>query len=303
VPCNQTLIVRFKLGTIDHEVARRNHAMPKSVRFPLKDGREAEVFWLENVEGDNNRGFIVHQAVAVVDGEQVGYLKVSYVASERFRERYPTKESWNEVWAGLRRESCQPLDGNMSLTDHIEASVKSASKSLKVNPTKRIWNALCKKFGSQLAQFWMFHVDRPFVEFSRVYDASDRFYNHFPLGGRGEGAARVQVDYKNLGVGKAMIMASSLFLVKFGMNLRASGLQSFEAAAVWNSLEAQGMPVVHDARGLDPKLNMDRRYIDGPALAAKLGVDAMALEASNPDDLMLNAVACSKAETSEPSFR
>jgi len=43
----------------------------------------------EDIEGDKNRGWQIDEIKAIIDGKEVGYLKISYIPKERFKTHYP----------------------------------------------------------------------------------------------------------------------------------------------------------------------------------------------------------------------
>lgn len=46
--------------------------------------------YIENSEGDNNRGWQVDKVVAYLGDKEVGYLKLAYIPKERFKKWYPS---------------------------------------------------------------------------------------------------------------------------------------------------------------------------------------------------------------------
>lgn len=46
--------------------------------------------YLDDIEGDNNRGWCVDEVKAYLGDEKVGYLKIAYIPAERFKEWNPS---------------------------------------------------------------------------------------------------------------------------------------------------------------------------------------------------------------------
>jgi len=60
------------------------------IEYQTKAGDEIEFRYKEDAEGDNNRGWIVHEIQAYVNNQYAGYIAVSYIPKDRFIKYYPT---------------------------------------------------------------------------------------------------------------------------------------------------------------------------------------------------------------------
>ena len=59
------------------------------VMITSKSGHKVTLDTQLNSEGDNNRGWQVDKISAIVEGEEVGYLKLAFIPRERFVRYYP----------------------------------------------------------------------------------------------------------------------------------------------------------------------------------------------------------------------
>ena len=187
-----------------------------------KDGQEIEFEFIENDPEDKksvNVGWVVHRLNALVGGENVGVLKISYIPLERFYEIFPT--IWHFMglikgWAGLRDILKSGEYKDPEILWKIAAPYigilnpkKDYSLEQKLKDLKRTEDRYSEKF-RLFKRHW---VNKPMVDYIKVEEPWNR-----------------------KGVGQSLYQKGSEIMRKRGMKLHASGLQSPEAKAVWRKM-------------------------------------------------------------------
>lgn len=180
--------------------------------------------------GNRPEAFIVHDIRAHVLGEQVGYLKISYVPAQRFERAFPTvwhfaayhqgwgfdpndkAETWKRAHLAMMQhpESCgiSPV----LLTDEHVPDEKTIDKDLKILE-RRCNNHL--RF--QLQQYRRWHVDKPKVDYIKVFEEC----------------------WRRRGIATAMYLYGARFMAReFNLPLYASTLQRHAARAAWRKIRA-----------------------------------------------------------------
>ena len=146
--------------------------------------------WKENINGKRtNRGWVDHVLTAFVDGEEVGYVKVTYIPKNLYREYYSS--IWEYMtnlvgWSvdrGRFNGPYQQLTGkNRRLSDIEKMNLMRRFmryrdlEVLEVGPItkeqKRLIGVasgqLGEEYGPKFRRFSMYHRNRPFVANVRV---------------------------------------------------------------------------------------------------------------------------------------
>lgn len=191
--------------------------------------------YFEDVEGDNNRGWQVDQIEAFLNGENVGYIKLSWIPRERFNQRYHSVIDYVDNIEGsnfrpysyrdVRIENI-PIDElrkNMFyaastargyVSSEEQESYKTMSNKEVFDYYQELIKDLNKRYSKKFKEFEQWHVDKPIVDFIRVND-----------------------QYKRQGIGTALYRAAYDYLKNKELRLYASGIQSKEAQATWKQLE------------------------------------------------------------------
>lgn len=206
-----------------------------------KSGDEITFKVKENSE-QINRGWVVHKITAFVNGEEAGFIKVSYIPSENMEKVFPTL--WDYL-GGLRGYYEYKDLHSKSLHDQITSLLRYSydrhplddmtDDQLEELRDELLHNAH-RKFGREFEAFKDFHQDKPLVDFIEVHE-----------------------DKKRQRVGTGLYIAAAQWLAKKGMKLYASGLQSNDAAAAWAFLRKH----LPDKIGVyKSKLNKPRTYLD-----------------------------------------
>jgi hypothetical protein len=230
--------------------------VPRPVREPdltavTNRGLEIDLYFYEDYEGDDNRGFIAHYIQAFQsdrrgsdDDHAIAYMCMNYVPQARFDAHCPdifaflskfhgkhglpadmdrSCSSPRPHWKYLDRDSLELLCDRIELsrnwlapsgkrTDHTRDQLLTEAGDLE-------WWAI-RKFRDDHAEFVRHQIDRPKVDYIRVVDE--------PL------------SYRGMGVSTTLYMAGALWMERFGLFLHASTLQSPEAIRAWDALGRRG---------------------------------------------------------------
>lgn len=215
----------------------------------------------------------VDEISAFIDGERVGYIKLSWIPEERFKEIYPSIINWASeergyhfMKEGERWPEASPqrkAEILNSVLDRMRIKISSKSKIGKeINDFREKYYkgwmtdvpkdipedistkylkalekmALKSKVGEEFQRFKEFFVDKPIVDYIRVFD---------PMDTKGTGK-----DYRRQGIGRLLYRKAGEYLDSLGLKLHASGLQSDEAKAAWADLERRGLVEPGDRRTL-----------------------------------------------------
>lgn len=202
------------------------------LKLKTKDGQDITFKLYEDIEGDNNRGFIVHKIVPIVGGNPAGYLKVSYIPNDRAKKHYPTVFHWLERMEGKHGMITVYEDKSISdpkalfsllqrygnWREGAEASQQwkngELTKSDLKEFRKKILTNLQEKYEDHFKQFLQYFVDNPYVDY-------------------------INVDEKRNHVGLALYIAGAYYLYhNFGrLKLFASSTQSNDAQNAWAYLK------------------------------------------------------------------
>lgn len=202
--------------------------------FETKLGQPIDINVIEDEEGDDNRGWIVHRFNAYIDGEPAGYLKVSYIPRERFEKYYKNFVDYTSRIEGRGYSSGfqkQTFD-DLSLIDQVKAlaridrawpsyddqhDLKSMSNEELMNAKKELINLIKDEYPEVIRNykdFENFHVDKPLVDYINV-----------------------EPQFRRQRIAAALYEYAAKWLVKRGMKLYASGIQTDAAKAAWEWLK------------------------------------------------------------------
>lgn len=183
-----------------------------------KAGETIQLVWHEDTEREN-RGWIVHQMSAIVQGQLVGYLKVSFIPEERRKKYYPDVASYlTQVKGthGLTHEDprerlryystqCETWHNWLSRED-----VDAMSEGERAERLARYTAQVEEKHRDAFAAFVHFHVDKPLVDY--VY---------------------IDPAWRRQRIALALYQATAERLNRAGLDLYASGVQSDDARMIW----------------------------------------------------------------------
>lgn len=204
--------------------------------YRTKDGQEIEMVRIDDSEGDNNRGWRVDEVHAKINGEKVGYIKLSYIPHDRFHRNFPTIFNYLTQIKGRhylpyekRAEHYKDLSA-----DELRAMLKYAMHTDRLVPYGKEEDAVSKlsdaevldrirdleaKFnegskGRDFKKFKNFQKDKPLVDFIRVDD-----------------------NWQRQRIGDALYREAAKWMKEKGMEVYASGLQSDSAKKSWEHMK------------------------------------------------------------------
>lgn len=251
--------------------------------FKTKDGDQIKFLITPDSEGDKNRGFQVDRIDAFVDSHHAGYIKLSYIPEERFREWYPSVFHWMKHING---QSVLPYGIEKTPLDELSREdLKSAVEYINTSIRPKFGKNKRDRAEYQFIES-LFHTSgwsrsiKPDVLASDLHKALKIYEKHILAG---EGGARFKkfydyhvdkpfVDYINVFTGSdfnknklddgnrdwrrqriatALYIKAAKYLKDKGLKLHASGLQSDEAKAAWAHLEKMGIVEPGDRRTIN----------------------------------------------------
>jgi GNAT superfamily N-acetyltransferase len=183
-----------------------------------------EFVWQENICGEN-RGWIVDQVSAIIDGEIIGYLKVENIPLVEFRKWYGSIFDYVDKIVG-RSFNCSSripdIKSFLTKKDLIRANQSwfyndvDASKSFEelLLGTERLLKDIYQK---EFSNFRKHHVDNPFPAFIRV-----------------------NPGHRRKGIALALYQEAARYYAEKGLILRSSTCITKEAKAVWKKMESLG---------------------------------------------------------------
>lgn len=189
--------------------------------WKTRHGQPIEMRWEEDIL-DENRGWITHRMQALIDGQEAGYLKTSYIPSCNVARYYPDithylaqiRGEWSlvsedpierliamsykvELWRNvLKREDVL----TMSLQERAERSITYMQK-------------LEEEYGEDFNDFLNYYVDKPYVDYINV-----------------------EIEFQRRGIGLALYESTAYKLAEKGLRLYGSTLQSDPAKAAWERM-------------------------------------------------------------------
>jgi GNAT superfamily N-acetyltransferase len=183
-----------------------------------------ELVWQENICREN-RGWIVDQVSAIIDGGIVGYLKVENIPLVEFHKWYGSIFDYVDKIVG-RSFNCSnrapDIKSLLTKEDLIRANQSwfhndvDASKSfeeLLLETECLLKNRYLKEFSN----FRKHHVDNPFPAF-----------------------VRVNPEHRRKGIALVLYQEAARYYAKKGLVLRSSTCITKEAKTVWEKMESLG---------------------------------------------------------------
>lgn len=154
--------------------------------YKTKKNQEIDIELIEDSEGDNNRGWIVHKFIAYIDEKEAGYLKISYIPEERFKRWYPSIFNYLSQIEGspiipykLRGKDWRKYD-TTNLIDvyknvnwmifHNDMSVQKIKFNRKqlIQKINSLEHKVEEEKGKEFNDFRNYFVDKPLVDYINV---------------------------------------------------------------------------------------------------------------------------------------
>lgn len=214
-----------------------------------KDGLCIDLEYHDQAPGDLKgleKAIVCHQVSAVLDGEVIGYLKISYLDSKLIPTAFPTIWHYARVagwcfniddlvstWFGCHwyaSRTPKSLQGKiptwLRLTKDMapdEATMKADLAALEQEPFGPRWQTIHEQFAEWSAVI----IDRPWV---------DHIW--------------VQELWQRRGIGTLLYEAGARWMATKGFPLWASALRSDDALAAWETMQRERrLPITERDRG------------------------------------------------------
>lgn len=162
--------------------------------------------------------WIVNQLTAFLDGQEVGYLKISYIPKKK------CQEYWSDIWDFIGTEcGVCGLDKCKTTEERYKYLFDRyyCQKDLVTNKEKlKEINIWASKYQKRFDDLTSYLVDKPYVDFIRVHES-----------------------YQRNGVAVALYVRGAKELAKEKFVLHASTIQSDEVKACWEWMEFHDIPV------------------------------------------------------------
>lgn len=216
-----------------------------------KLGATVDLQFRENVDREN-RGFEIDEVTATINGNLVGYLKVSNVPARNFKLYLPT--IWHylgSIGGWYTPELFEAHDGKakpISCVEFLDLKVKAAQYYYGLDCKNcSSYEELMKKAEtcrrhreniSQYKKFQAFYKDKPYVDYVNV--------GYHP-------SRQMEIEHRGRGIGMMLYSAAAHSLKQKKLLLHASGLQSNDAQRMWKHFEDAGWTETDVAR--------NRRYL------------------------------------------
>jgi GNAT superfamily N-acetyltransferase len=190
--------------------------------------------------------------------EPGGYLKISYIPEEKLQRYFPTAFEYAVRERGKYLRISQLLDKgeeNWSRDDYEtalngsqdwlpygrEAELRELYQRMSLDQIQDEWarhkQEIASAHQSEYEEFCDGQLDKPHVDFIRVYDEND----DDAYQGSVRKKRKTRSDLRRQGLGVLMYETAALWAQARGMRFYASGVQSPEAEATWAAMERRGL--------------------------------------------------------------
>lgn len=202
--------------------------------YRVRDDLDFE--YLEDSEGDHNRGFQVDKVVAYLNGKEVGHLKISYIPKQRFERHCPgilnylTSFEGNILlpygkdhvpWKQIPADDLRAHIYNMALAARLSwrescslsEKAKTASTVELMLMVTGLEKLIKKEKGVIFKRYRAYAVDKPVVDWISVHES-----------------------FRRQGIGTALYRAGFHWMRSKGLPFYASRCQSDYARLAWQSM-------------------------------------------------------------------
>lgn len=165
-----------------------------------------------------NDPWILHKGSAILDNQEIGYLRVSYISKDKLNK------TWPDIWSFVENKMGFPLKGARKTEDiynvligywHRKNNATSKEKLKAINDWLAYHNA-----NKQFRDVKHIFVDQPFIDYIFVEE-----------------------KFRRNGIGTKLYSFVGRELAKMNLTLRASTLQSNDAMACWEYMELHEFPI------------------------------------------------------------
>jgi hypothetical protein len=194
-----------------------------------------EIIRYPDCEGDDNRGFMVDRLHIHINGQNTGYLAMAHIPFHRMVSWYDQEfaDTALKYYAATRQRT-------------VKALLKSGER-LGLPPTlsRDKCLTLMRKFHGRLTLPGggniVYHLDRPYVDYIRIYDETDWVRSGPPLRfySKHQEPKYQGPNYRRHGLGTLLYSEGARWMQERGMLLYASDLQQPEARMAWERMETR----------------------------------------------------------------
>lgn len=277
-----------KLSRLANGIRRRepsqNGELVATREVVTNKGLPLTIEFRRGIDDNIREGWVVDILEARGPDGPAGHLKLSYVPSETLARWFPSawhyaarvegryylpgeqlekpEEDWSEAELRLALERTAgwlPYPQERARAAELEAASPARLRELWQEQREQL-NA---RHARAFAEFLEFHLDKPLVDYAEVYRAGET--HPYTDGVRSE-REPLERSARRQGVASALYEQAALWLAERGLALHASGLQSDDAAALWESFRARGLVREVPANARD---RAQRIVLDPQALRAE----------------------------------
>lgn len=236
------------------------------MEYYTTSGKKITMRRIENIEPPQlDRGWVVHACLAFVDDEPAGYLKISYIPKENFERVYPDVLHFLanlRGWCGLRTAlKTKDIDATLHALDrHYQYPITDGQDfEWKLSKISELTKNLTREHKKDLDGFKEFHMDKPLVDFIRVYDSREMYAYDV----HGESKERPnRIDFQRQGIGLALYQDAASWMAEKGLCLYASTCQQPCATAAWLKMDELGLTHEFVSKSKIKSYNKTRKYLD-----------------------------------------
>ncbi len=198
-------------------------------------GAELTVVRRHDVEGDHNRGWRADLLELLVNGQRAGYLRATFIPGDRWKQRY-LDHPGGPLIPWLDHIEGGPFQGDRS-DETMWAEIRQRFSIPEKIPRPKFESWLARHRGKDIQVFTDYFVDKPLVDYIRLYSEDEDTERVFPRNCRDSFERRpLRQGFQRLGLGRFLYEEMSTWLSESGLKLYASSLQSPEAAVAWERL-------------------------------------------------------------------
>ena len=182
--------------------------------------------YTENV-GQENRGWVVDKVTGTLNGQEAGYLNMSYIPKENFAKFYPSIIDYmNQIegwWLGKKKDGILQYvrriltHYDMDLLNKIDRDKERYDEKWAEELFPILEKEIDHKYKKKFLVFKEFWVDKPLVDYILVKN-----------------------KFVGTGIGYGLYMAGAKWMAEKHMVLYASTTQSEKAKIVWDKMEKLG---------------------------------------------------------------
>jgi GNAT superfamily N-acetyltransferase len=212
----KSLLKEYVRLLIEQEVLQTQQVFQTKQKQPI-------TFKMQPDSEPPNRGWVVDKLTAYVDGQEAGYLKMSYIPKENISKYYPNGvidflseiEGKSSLWKFNEKPLIKQVDALIGVDSwHRPNDLEQKSEEELLQMKQELLVQINEKYNKRFKEFLKFKVDKPIVDYIDVDESQQR--NR---------------------IGTALYIAGAQWLAKKGLKLYASTLQSNKAEGAWGFMK------------------------------------------------------------------